>query len=81
MYFTYVLFSSKFDRIYVGQTKDLKIRLAKHNSGKVKSTKPYIPWEIIFDEPFQTRSEAMKRERELKSHQGRNFIRKSILNK
>ncbi|MCG2715502.1 MAG: GIY-YIG nuclease family protein [Candidatus Marinimicrobia bacterium] len=80
MFYAYVLYSEKFDRIYIGQTNNISIRLEKHNSGKVNSTKAYLPWKIIYYEYFQTRSEVMKREKELKSHKGRDFIRKKLLN-
>ena len=79
MYHTYVLYSKKYDRIYIGQTNNIEIRFEKHNAGKIRSTKPYIPWIKIYSEFFKTRSEAMKRENELKSHQGRNYIREKIL--
>jgi putative endonuclease len=45
-----------------------------------KSTKKYLPWEIIYYEEFERRSEAMRREKELKSHKGREFIREFVLN-
>jgi len=77
-YFVYVLYSSKFDQIYIGQTNNLKIRFQKHNSGKVKSTKAYIPWGLLHFEEFNSRAEAMSREKQLKSHRGREFIRKLI---
>ena len=80
MYYAYVLYSEKFDRIYIGQTNDYKKRLVRHNSGKHRYTKRYIPWIIIHLEEFKTRSEAMKREKELKTHQGRKYIRKKLLN-
>jgi putative endonuclease len=79
MFFTYVLYSKKFDRIYIGQTNNLDIRLNKHNNGKIKSTKYYIPWQLIHFEEFQTRSDAMIRKKELKSHQGRDFIRNNLI--
>ncbi len=79
MFFTYVLYSAKFDKIYIGQTNNLSLRLAEHNAGKSKSTKGFVPWEIIYSEKFESRAEAMKRERELKSHVGRDFIRREIL--
>ncbi len=47
--------------------------------GLVFSTKPYLPWEMIYYEDFNKRSEAMKREKELKSQKGREFIRKRLL--
>ncbi|MDP6570546.1 MAG: GIY-YIG nuclease family protein [Candidatus Marinimicrobia bacterium] len=79
MFFTYVLYSKTYDQIYIGQSNNLNLRLKKHNSGRVKSTKPYSPWKLIYSESFHTRSEAMKREKELKSFQGRQFIRREIL--
>ena len=78
MYYTYVLYSKKFDRIYIGQSDDIIIRLDRHNKGKVRSTKAYVPWEMIYHESFNTRSEAMGRERELKSHKGRDYIRELV---
>ncbi|MCW8823314.1 MAG: hypothetical protein OQK63_04470 [Ignavibacteriaceae bacterium] len=38
-----------------------------------------MPWELVYYKEFPTRSLAMKREKELKSHKGRDFIRKEIL--
>jgi putative endonuclease len=81
MYHVYVLYATHIDRIYIGQTNDLEQRLSKHNNGLVKSTKPYRPWKLVYTESYSTRSEAMKREKELKSHKGRDFISKHILNR
>ena len=47
-------------------TSNLEKRLNYHNSGKVKSTKHRKPLMLIHKENFSTRSEAFKRERELK---------------
>jgi len=80
MYTTYILYSEKFGKIYIGQTSDLARRILQHNSGKHRYTRRYIPWKILYTEHFETRSEAMKREKELKSHQRRNFIRNKLLN-
>jgi len=52
MFYSYVLKSLKTGRRYYGSCADLTIRLARYNAGKVKSTKPYIPYEIIFSEVF-----------------------------
>jgi len=78
-YFLYILYSHSFQRTYVGQTDDISNRLIKHNSGKVKSTKPYKPWVLIFSESFTSKAEAMKREKWFKSSQGRKKI-SEILN-
>ncbi len=44
MYFTYVLYSPKYDRIYTGHTDNMEKRLERHNLGLVTSTKAYRPW-------------------------------------
>ncbi|NOU19097.1 MAG: GIY-YIG nuclease family protein [Bacteroidales bacterium] len=81
MYYVYVLYSEVNDKIYIGFTNNPQGRLEAHNHPKNKGwTKRYQPWRIIHSEPFSTKDEAMKREQELKSHQGRDFIRKLIRN-
>jgi putative endonuclease len=79
-YYTYILYTEKYDRIYIGQTNDIESRLRRHNSGRVRSTKAYIPWKLVYYEEFSNRSEAMKREKELKTHQGRTWIRNTLMN-
>ncbi len=73
-YWVYVLRSYTAKRRYVGQTDDLERRVARHNDGKVFSTAPYRPWMLLHAEQFSTRSEAMRRERFLKSGQGREWL-------
>jgi putative endonuclease len=79
-YFLYILYSPKYVKTYVGQTDNLENRLAVHNSGKVKSTKPYLPWIIIRSESFTSRAEAMKREAWFKSRAGRKKISEILKN-
>jgi len=57
MYYTYVLYSKRFDKIYIGQTAHPQIRLQQHNDGKHRYTKRYTPWEIVHMEKYKTRSE------------------------
>lgn len=65
-YYTYILKCAD-DTLYCGYTTDLKKRIKTHNSGKgAKYTKPRIPVELIFFEEFETKSEALKRECEIK---------------
>ncbi len=80
MFYTYVLYSQNFDRFYVGQTNNISFRLERHNAGLVKSTKHYIPWKLVYFEEFHSRSEAMIREKQLKSHRGKDFIKEQMLN-
>jgi putative endonuclease len=74
MYFIYIIKSIIINRYYIGSTEKLDRRLSDHNSGKVKSTKAYKPWQLVYTERFDTKSEAIKRERQIKSYKsGRAF--------
>lgn len=75
-YYVYVLRSSKFERNYVGFTKNLSKRFRQHFAGKNKSTKPYLPWVVLFFETFLPKEEALKREKFLKTGKGREYIKK-----
>jgi putative endonuclease len=74
MYTVYILYSEKYDRYYVGQTDNLEIRLERHNAGTVKSTKAYTPWKIVHTEEFESRSDAVRREHEIKKKKSRTDI-------
>jgi len=75
MFTVYVLKSIKFQKIYIGFTSDINARLTAHNhpSNKGWSSK-FSPWELMYTEEFQTKGEAIKREKQLKSAKGREFI-------
>lgn len=52
---------------YTGWTKDLQRRVKAHNSGKgAKYTKNHRPVELVYYEEFQTQTEAMRREHQIK---------------
>ena len=78
MFYVYVLKSQRDFKRYIGQTENLQKRFDDHNLGLCKSTKSRRPFELIYFEKFNTRSEAMKRERFFKSGKGREFL-KTIL--
>lgn len=73
MFYVYLLQSK--DRLYVGSTNDLKRRLKEHNAGQNISTKPYLPWTLIFYEAYMVQSDALRRENYLKSTQGRRTLK------
>ncbi len=60
-------------------TINLEKRLFAHNNLPKGWTKSFRPWKLIHSEEFTEKSYALKREKELKSHQGRDFIRNDIL--
>ncbi len=66
MFYVYILYSMSVDKFYIGQTNDLDKRIIRHNRGYVKSTKSYKPWKLVHFESYNTRSEAVKRELEIK---------------
>lgn len=83
MFFVYAI-KNENNNIYIGQTDNLEERIKRHNGilkNKIKSytSKNYCgEWKIIYQEIFKTRREAMSREKQLKSYQGRQFIKNLI---
>jgi putative endonuclease len=77
-YFVYILKSEKNSCYYIGQTENIFKRLEEHNLGKSKSTRRYIPWKLVYREIYDTRSDAFKREQELKRIKKRSSIEKLI---
>ncbi len=73
-YCLYIIYSIKWDQFYVGQTDDLKDRIKRHNEGRSKATRGGEPWRLEYTEDFTTRSEAMKREYEIKRKKSRRYI-------
>lgn len=72
----YVLYSQQFNKHYVGFTSDLQSRLLSHNSLATSGfTVRYRPWTLIYTEVFETKAEAMQKEKWFKSGVGRAFIK------
>jgi putative endonuclease len=75
MYVVYVLYSEKFNKIYIGFTHDLENRVKSHNElGKKGWTKSFRPWTVLYKEAYDQKSAAMTREKQLKSAKGREFV-------
>jgi putative endonuclease len=70
MYFTYVLKSIKDGKRYIGFTKNIKVRLKFHNAGLNSSTKNRRPFELLCFKKFESKIEAMRYEKYLKSLKG-----------
>jgi putative endonuclease len=78
MYFVYVLESEKDKKLYTGYTKDLEIRFEEHQKGRVESTKHRRPFKLIYYEACLVQEDALKREKYLKTHYGRMFLKKRL---
>jgi len=80
MFYVYILKSIPTSRIYKGFTSDIKQRLVKHNGGQVKSTKPYLPWKLIYLEMFSNEIDARREEKFLKTGKGKERIKYLLRN-
>lgn len=69
-FFVYILKSVKDDKFYIGQTNNLTDRFLRHNNGCVTATKNRRPLVLAYSENYNTRAEAMRREKYLKSLKG-----------
>ena len=80
MIFSVYVIENPKGKIYIGHTESLAARLQRHNGVLPTGSGSYTnknggPWSLIHEEKFDTRIEAMKRERELKSSRGREFLK------
>ena len=76
----YVIRHSKSGELYKGQTSDVAKRVEQHNQGQTKSTKRLSgEWHLVYSEEYDTRDEALKREKYLKSAAGRRFLKKVLI--
>jgi putative endonuclease len=67
-FFVYMLCTSS-NTLYIGQTDNLERRMADHRSKTTRSAKYmryFKSFELVYFEKCKTRSEALKREAELK---------------
>lgn len=67
-YFVYILRTSA-NTLYIGQTNNLEKRIKEHKEKSIKSAKymrPFDSFELVYTEKYSTRSEALKREYQLK---------------
>ena len=62
----------------MGYTEDLKLRFEQHCKGQVESTKHRRPLRLIYYEACLDKEDAKKRERHLKTHYGRLFLKKRL---
>ncbi len=79
-YCVYVLISEKDNWFYTGFSSDLRKRLKLHNEGKVTSTKWRRPLKLIYFEGCLNQQDATRREKYLKSGNGKIYIRNRLRN-
>ncbi len=79
MYFVYILQSLKTRKFYVGQCDHLIERFHEHQNGYTPSTKNRGPWWMPYYEIYPSRSEAVKRELQIKRKKSSKSIRAIIM--
>ena len=73
-FYVYILHSWSKEFIYIGYSEDLKKRVNSHNKGENKSTKAYVPLELIHYEAYKNMQDAKRRELYLKSNKGKTTL-------
>ncbi len=69
-YYVYILHNKEKNFIYIGYSEDLKKCFVSHNKGENKSTKPYIPLDLIHYEAYKNMKDTKRREMYLKTNKG-----------
>jgi putative endonuclease len=73
-----LLKSLKDDSFYIGQCDDLDKRMSKHFDGMSKYTASKRPLRLCYFEVFSLRSDAIKRERQIKQYKSKKYIQSLI---
>jgi putative endonuclease len=79
-YYVYILQSLKDFSFYIGQCQDLDCRMSKHFDGMSKYTASKRPWRLVYFEAYQSRREALKREKNIKMMKSKIYIESLIQN-
>ncbi len=74
MFYVYFLIMNN-GQIYTGYTQSLRARTEEHNRGNVKTTSKYLPVSLIGYEAYQLKTDAQRRERYLKTTEGKRLLR------
>jgi len=78
LYYTYVLYSIKDKKLYIGYTVNLKERIIAHRKGNVIATKTRGPFELVYYEACRNKQKAIQREKYFKTGFGRKFLKNRI---
>jgi len=77
-YFVYILFSDSLNRYYIGSTKDIVRRIEAHLWNHKGFTSKAKDWQLRYQEVFETKIEALTREKHIKRWKSRKMIEKLI---
>lgn len=74
----YIIKSQINDKYYIGVSNNVAKRLKQHNTQKEKSTKSGAPWTLVYIEKYDSRGNAMIRERFIKKQKSHKWIDRLI---
>jgi putative endonuclease len=78
----YILYSNKLDRYYVGFTSlPIEQRIRRHLSNHKGYTGLTKDWNLFYIEVYETKEQAMKREKEIKSWKDKKRIEELIVHR
>jgi len=77
MFYVYILLLNN-KQFYTGYTDDLKRRVAEHKRGGSKFTSQRLPVKLIHYEAYLIKEDAERRERYLKTTEGKRFLKQQI---
>ena len=78
MHYVYMLRSASDDGFYIGYSANLRKRFEQHAKGDAFATSYRGPWKLIYYEAYLEQTDALGRERYLKSGSGRKFLTRQL---
>ncbi|OGE19160.1 excinuclease ABC subunit C [Candidatus Daviesbacteria bacterium RIFCSPLOWO2_01_FULL_43_38] len=75
MFYTYILYSEKDKKQYIGYTSNLEKRYSEHVNGEVFATKGRLPVKLIFYEAFLEKDDSLRREKYFKTSPGKRSLK------
>lgn len=77
MYYVYILHLTN-NKLYTGYSGNLQRRIAQHQYGSVESTKNFKPLQLIHYEAYILEDDARRREKYLKTGEGKKFLNRQL---
>ena len=78
MFYVYTLYSKFLDSYYTGSTSNVVDRLKSHLQNHKGFTSKAKDWVIVYSESFETKKDALDRERQIKNWKSKIMIQKLI---
>ena len=77
-YFTYIIYSKSRNKYYIGSSQDPTKRLEDHNNSRSNYTRKTNDWVLKWTESFDTKTEALQKEKSIKKMKSRKYIEELI---